>query len=344
MAILYLAELIVLALKSSPSISNKTITTPIDIQTSSTNNFTATSPTSPISPNLSSSTSPTRPIISNLKSPTLNTVSPSLDPYQTSKLPGAKPPVPKKPDLLLSTKSTLTPNTKIEHPEWMSFSEKKRHFERCTSPNSASGNTGSQPTFNHSQKETITRNERFEELPNSGEMTTKETIKKVETYSKSTQEFSFSSIEELERFKEKLSDPIFKEKYLAGEIDDELDEDEDHFEDESNINGNRPNNDNLNDAYRNTFGDDSANKLIHPVFRTAKAEKRYKEKMLSMGIDIESSEFANLTPAQRKALEAEKRREWRQARLQSIEDDARNTLIQMQKNRNSNSKENMVEP
>ncbi|XP_054720179.1 protein scribble homolog [Uloborus diversus] len=52
--------------------------------------------------------------------------------------------------------------------------------------------------------------------------------------------------------------------------------------------------------------------------RTAKAEKRMKERM---NLDTEEEE-SNLTPAQQRALHAAKRAAWRQARLKSLEEDA----------------------
>jgi len=58
------------------------------------------------------------------------------------------------------------------------------------------------------------------------------------------------------------------------------------------------------------------------VFRTAKAERLYKERLKRGGFDIDFDELSHLTPNQRRALEAEKRAAWRQARLKSLEDDA----------------------
>lgn len=279
-----------------------------------------------------------------------NDMSPVLDPCQSSKLPSGKPPIPpKKPDLLLNNKPTLTPNTKMEHPEWMSFSEKKRHFEKTsTSPVSSSSNVSTTTTIhqqpstlnNHqNQKETITQTEQIVDKPES-EIATKETIKKVESYSQSMKQFRYLTPSEVERIKEEelkkysTLSPEQIRKILENNEDDDFDEEEDNF-DHNGINIMQ------NKQTTNSFEDE--NNFEHRrVFRTAKSEKRYIEKMLSLGIDVKSKEYSDLTPAQQKALEAEKRREWRQARLQSLEDDARRTLIQMQNN--SNSKENIVEP
>lgn len=266
----------------------------------------------------------------------------------TSKIPGAKPPVPpKKPDLLLnainSNKTTnLTPNTKLEHPEWMSFSEKKRHFERATSPNSQQSGqhslSTSPPQPNHHQqqtKETITKTERYTDTPDA-EITTKETLRKVETYSQSRKEI-FLSNEELQQIKDNVLD---SSKYLAShDHDDDNDENFDEFDNNSPFDEERK------EIFcKETTTEDGVTSEHQQkrVFRTAKAEKRYIEKMSNLGIDIQSQEYACLSPGQRRALEAEKRREWRQARLQSLEEDARRTLIQFQNNHPT--KENIIEP
>ncbi|KAL1464230.1 hypothetical protein WDU94_003896 [Cyamophila willieti] len=55
--------------------------------------------------------------------------------------------------------------------------------------------------------------------------------------------------------------------------------------------------------------------------RTAKAENRMKQKMLQEGL-ISDDEDKDLSPAEQRALRAEKRAAWRQARLKSLEQDA----------------------
>lgn len=312
-------------------------------------------PSSKTTTNNVSSPSPTslQPNFSTVKFD--NNMSPVLDPCQSSKLPSGKPPIPpKKPDLLLNNKSNLTPNTKMEHPEWMSFSEKKRHFEKTsTSPVPSSTNVSTTTTTIHqqqpqplnnqqSQKETITQSEHIVDKPKL-EIANKETIKKVESYSQSIKQFQYLTPSEVERIKEEelkkyssLS-PEQIRKILENDDEDDFDEEEDHF-DYNGINVIQ----NKETSVLTNSSDDGNNFEHRRVFRTAKSEKRYIEKMLSMGIDVKSKEYADLTPAQQKALEAAKRREWRQARLQSLEDDARRTLMQMQNN--SSSKENIVEP
>ncbi|XP_054268231.1 protein lap4 isoform X3 [Macrosteles quadrilineatus] len=55
--------------------------------------------------------------------------------------------------------------------------------------------------------------------------------------------------------------------------------------------------------------------------RTAKAERRMKERMLQEGL-LSDEDDADLSPAEQRALRAEKRAAWRQARLKSLEQDA----------------------
>ncbi|KAI5711545.1 hypothetical protein M8J75_001256 [Diaphorina citri] len=55
--------------------------------------------------------------------------------------------------------------------------------------------------------------------------------------------------------------------------------------------------------------------------RTAKAERRMKERMIQEGL-ISDDEDKDLSPAEQRALRAEKRAAWRQARLKSLEQDA----------------------
>uniref|UniRef100_A0A1B6FN10 Uncharacterized protein n=3 Tax=Cuerna arida TaxID=1464854 RepID=A0A1B6FN10_9HEMI len=55
--------------------------------------------------------------------------------------------------------------------------------------------------------------------------------------------------------------------------------------------------------------------------RTAKAERRMKERLLQEGL-LSDEEDTDLSPAEQRALRAEKRAAWRQARLKSLEQDA----------------------
>lgn len=57
------------------------------------------------------------------------------------------------------------------------------------------------------------------------------------------------------------------------------------------------------------------------VIRTAKAEKRLKDQMREEGLLTDEDEN-HLSPAEERALKAEKRAAWRQARLKSLEQDA----------------------
>ncbi|XP_068973340.1 protein lap4 isoform X6 [Bombus flavifrons] len=56
--------------------------------------------------------------------------------------------------------------------------------------------------------------------------------------------------------------------------------------------------------------------------RTAKAERRLKERLIQEGIISDEDEESHLSPAEQRALRAEKRAAWRQARLKSLEQDA----------------------
>jgi len=57
------------------------------------------------------------------------------------------------------------------------------------------------------------------------------------------------------------------------------------------------------------------------VVRTAKAEKRLKEKLQREGLEL-SEEEKQLSPAEQRILQAKKRAAWREARLKSLEQDA----------------------
>lgn len=57
------------------------------------------------------------------------------------------------------------------------------------------------------------------------------------------------------------------------------------------------------------------------IVRTAKAERRLKDQMREEGLLTDEEEMT-LSPAEERALKAEKRAAWRQARLKSLEQDA----------------------
>ncbi len=199
-------------------------------------------------------------------SPIADESSPFLDPYVTSRIPGAKPPKPDKPPK--PTKLLLLSQQKSKDPEWLTFSEKKRRFEQGL------------------QSKTSTDSK---------------TIQKTESYTESKR-FSYLSQDELEKLKEEEA------KKLASLSEDQLKslismtEEDDEEEDQ--------------------FITDDKNTDNMKVFRTAKAERLYKERLKRGGFDIDFDELSHLTPNQRRALEAEKRAAWRQARLKSLEDDA----------------------
>lgn len=57
------------------------------------------------------------------------------------------------------------------------------------------------------------------------------------------------------------------------------------------------------------------------VVRTAKAEKRYRDKLKEEGL-LTDEDDQQLSPAEERAIKAQKRAAWRQARLKSLEQDA----------------------
>ncbi|XP_059496856.1 protein scribble homolog isoform X12 [Stegostoma tigrinum] len=61
---------------------------------------------------------------------------------------------------------------------------------------------------------------------------------------------------------------------------------------------------------------------VAPI-RTAKAERRYQERLRMQSPDLPVGQDKELSPAERRALEAEKRAMWRAARHQALEDDLR---------------------
>ena len=210
--------------------------------------------------------------------------SPMLDPYQTSKIPGAKPPKPDKPPKPRNLQM-ISQQKSSDSPEWLTFSEKKRRFEQQSKSST-----------------TESRNEQSD------------------TYSESKR-FSYLSADELERLKEEEAKKLasFSEDQIKSMMNEE-DEDGDGDDEEG----------------FDQFMSEETTEVItsdnQRIFRTAKAERRYKEKMRKAGLDFEFEEqLQNLTPNQRRQLEAEKRALWRQARLKSLEDDAMRAQMVMQK-------------
>ncbi|XP_028047401.1 protein lap4 isoform X4 [Monomorium pharaonis] len=65
--------------------------------------------------------------------------------------------------------------------------------------------------------------------------------------------------------------------------------------------------------------------------RTAKAERRLKERLIQEGLISDEDEEHFLSPAEQRALRAEKRAAWRQARLKSLEQDALQAQIVIRK-------------
>lgn len=57
------------------------------------------------------------------------------------------------------------------------------------------------------------------------------------------------------------------------------------------------------------------------IVRTAKAERRLRDRLREEGLLTDEDE-SHLSPAEERALRAEKRAAWRQARLKSLEQDA----------------------
>ncbi|CAG2171001.1 unnamed protein product, partial [Oppiella nova] len=227
--------------------------------------------------------------------------SPMLDPYQTSKIPGAKPPKPDKPPKPRSL-ALMSQQKSDESPEWLTFSEKKRRFEQglrsSTTTTMSTGAGGDATTESKSSSASMnTRNESYSE----------------------SKRFSYLSADELERLREEetkkfasLSEEQIKSLMSMAEEDDD-DEDEtgeliDQF---------------VSEQTADTVVDEDGRR----VFRTAKSERRYRERVRKIGggVDPEQElleeQLQHMTPNQRRVYEAEKRRLWREARLQSLEGD-----------------------
>ncbi|XP_054157070.1 protein lap4-like [Oppia nitens] len=223
-----------------------------------------------------------------------NDMSPMLDPYQTSKLPGAKPPKPDKPpkprNLAALSSSVQTKNS--ESPEWLSFSEKKRRFEQGLNQTTTTGGE------TDGQQKVIERSE--------------------SSYSESKR-FSYLSADELERLREEETKKLatLSEEQIKSLITMTGDDDDDDDDDDS-------------EELIDNFVSEQINESIvdldnQRVFRTAKSERRYIERLKKGGFDLEAeleAQLKDMTPNQRRALEAEKRALWRQQRLKSIEDEA----------------------
>ncbi|XP_012268422.2 protein lap4 isoform X3 [Athalia rosae] len=131
--------------------------------------------------------------------------------------------------------------------------------------------------------------------------------------------FSFLSQDEVEKMKQeeerKIATLTRDELKSWSQIDENegLEESEDMMEDQNN---GRPN---------SRLSSRSPHPLLHnapSIVRTAKAERRLKERMIQEGLISDEDEESHLTPAEQRALRAEKRAAWRQARLKSLEQDA----------------------
>ncbi|CAB0038792.1 unnamed protein product, partial [Trichogramma brassicae] len=127
--------------------------------------------------------------------------------------------------------------------------------------------------------------------------------------------FSFLSQDEVEKLKQE------EEKKIATLTRDELkswaqidenegmeEEDQRHHEDQDSR---RPNS--------RLSSRSSVPVLQNVPIRTAKAERRLKEKLIQEGLLSDDDDESHLTPAEQRALRAEKRAAWRQARLKSLE-------------------------
>ncbi|XP_071941513.1 protein scribble homolog isoform X5 [Antedon mediterranea] len=71
---------------------------------------------------------------------------------------------------------------------------------------------------------------------------------------------------------------------------------------------------------------------LPPHIRTAKAEKRYYNRLNDINVDVKP-EDGELSPAEKRSLEADKRSAWRAARMKSLEDEALQAQIVLAKSR-----------
>ncbi|XP_063995434.1 protein lap4-like isoform X3 [Diachasmimorpha longicaudata] len=131
--------------------------------------------------------------------------------------------------------------------------------------------------------------------------------------------FSFLSQDEVEKMKaeeEKKIATLTRDELKSWAQIDEMegmDESEDALEDQDNR---RPN------SRLSSRSSIPSLKGIPGIVRTAKAERRFKEKLIQEGLISDDDEESSLSPAEQRALRAEKRAAWRQARLKSLEQDA----------------------
>lgn len=69
--------------------------------------------------------------------------------------------------------------------------------------------------------------------------------------------------------------------------------------------------------------------------RTAKAERRHQERLRGQSPELLAAQQKELSPAERRALEAEKRAMWRAARMKSLEQDALKAQMVIAKSKES---------
>ncbi|XP_046742098.1 protein lap4 isoform X3 [Diprion similis] len=140
--------------------------------------------------------------------------------------------------------------------------------------------------------------------------------------------FSFLSQDEVENMKQeeerKIATLTRDELKSWAQIDENeaLEEPEDMMEEQEDR---RPN---------SRLSSRSPHPLLHnapSIVRTAKAERRLKERMIQEGLISDEEEDNQLSPAKQRALRAEKRAAWRQARLKSLEQDALQAQIVIKK-------------
>ncbi|XP_046436475.1 protein lap4-like isoform X2 [Neodiprion fabricii] len=140
--------------------------------------------------------------------------------------------------------------------------------------------------------------------------------------------FSFLSQDEVENMKQeeerKIATLTRDELKSWAQIDENevLEEPEDMMEEQDDR---RPN---------SRLSSRSPHPLLHnapSIVRTAKAERRLKERMIQEGLISDEDEDSQLSPAKQRALRAEKRAAWRQARLKSLEQDALQAQIVIKK-------------
>lgn len=186
----------------------------------------------------------------------------------------------------------------------MSFSEKKRHFEKTNSSKLTTSNAN-----------TTTKSDGNEMTTNSHQ-----TESVQQSYAESKR-FSYLSQNELQKLREEEAKKLstYTEEQLRSMMDAEQEEEEEEMD---NFRENGTIIKEYNDSEETMESTENGQRRI---FRTAKAERRYQKEM---GFEP-TIDDGQMTPTQRRALEAEKRKEWRQARLKSLEDDPTMTLLSM---------------